>query len=60
MIVTSVQHVVDKMRDDTRTRIYRTLVDPVTRKEQHECEMYTIRGVMEVINRKGTHIDKKV
>ncbi len=60
MIVTSVQNVVDFVRDDLRMKIYKTIQDPVTMKEIVACEIYTIKGVIENNNDKGLTIDKKV
>jgi hypothetical protein len=60
MIVTSVQHIVDFIRNDVRMKIYKTIQDPVTMKETVACEIYTIKGVVEKSEDKGLTIDKKV
>ena len=60
MIVTSVQHLVDYVRDSFRTRVYKTIQDPVTMKEVVTCEVYTIKGVVEKFEDKVNKIDKKV
>lgn len=60
MIVTSIQHVVDYVRDNIQTRVYKSLQDPVTHKEIVTCEVYTSKGVIENTDDKGKHIDKKI
>ena len=60
MIVTSVQHLVDYVRENFRTRIYRTIQDPVTNKEIVTCEVYTIKGKVEHVRDKGHQVDKKI
>lgn len=60
MIVTSVQHIVEYVRDAFRTRIYKTINDPVTMKEIVTCEVYTQKASMVNDDTKGKNIDKKV
>ena len=60
MIVTAIQHVVDYVRDNFQTRVYKSLQDPVTRKEIVTCEFYTSKGVITNTVDKGKHIDKKI
>ena len=60
MIVTSVQHLVDYVRGSFRTRIYRTIQDPMTNKEIVTCEVYTVKGKVEHVPDKGHTIDKKI
>jgi hypothetical protein len=60
MIVTGIQHVVNYVRDNFQTRVYKTLQDPVTSKEIVICEVYTSKGVIENSNDKGKHIDKEI
>lgn len=59
MIITSVQHIVDYVRDNLRTRIYRTVNDPVTMKEYVTCEVYTVKGIIDKSPDKGNEIDIK-
>ena len=60
MIIKAIQHVYDVVRDNYRTRIYRTFQDPVTHKEITRCEVYTVKGVIDEVPDKGSNIDKKV
>ena len=60
MIVTNVQHLVNYVRDNYRTLIYKTLQDPVTMKEYVTCEIYTKKGIVEKTPDKGNQVDKKV
>ena len=60
MIVSSIQHIVNYVRDDFRIKVYKTLQDPVTMKEVVTCEVYTQKGVVEKTPNKGVEIDKKV
>jgi hypothetical protein len=59
MIVTSVQHLVNYVRDSIQTRIYKTIQNPVTGKKVITCEVYTRHGVVERTPDKGNSIDKK-
>ena len=60
MIVESIQHIVNYVRDDFRIKVYKTLQDPVTMKEVVTCEVYTQKGVVEKTPDKGTVIDSKI
>ena len=59
MIVESIQHLVNYVRDSYQTKIYKTLQDPVTMKEIVICEVYTQHGTIEKSPDKGTVIDTK-
>jgi hypothetical protein len=60
MIVTSVQRVFNIIQDVVRTKVYKTVRDPVTMKEIVACEIYNVKGVIENNNDRGITIDKKV
>lgn len=60
MIVTAIQRIVDTVRDNFQTRVYKSLQDPVTMKEIVICEVYTSKGVATNTDDKGKHIDKKI
>lgn len=60
MIVTAIQHVVDYVRDNFKTRVYKSMQDPVTMKEIVTCEIYTSKGVVANTDDKGQSIDKKI
>lgn len=61
MIVTSIQHILDYVGNDSRMRIYKTFQDTKTMKEHITCEVYTHRGVVvDEMPEKGKDIDKKV
>jgi len=60
MIVTSVQHLIDYVRDNFRIRTYKTIQDPKTMKEVVTCEIYTVKGVVEKVEDRPNKIDKKV
>lgn len=60
MIVAKIQSLVDHVRDNIRTRIYKTLEDPVTLKEYVTCEVYTSKGVVQRTPDKGQNIDKRL
>lgn len=59
MIVEKIQSVVDYVRGEMRTKIYKTLQDPATLKEYVVCEIYTKKGAIEKLPDKGVNIDNK-
>ena len=58
MIVQKIETLVDFVRGEMRTKIYKTLQDPVTLKEYVNCEIYTKNGVLEKIPDKGQSVDR--
>jgi hypothetical protein len=60
MIVEKIQSLVDYVRGEIRTRVYKTLQDPDTSKEYVNCEIYTKKGFVEKLPEKGNNIDNNV
>jgi len=60
MIVTSIQHLVNYVKDSFQRQVYKTLQDPVTNKQVITCEVYTQHGVVEKTPDIGNNIDKKI
>jgi hypothetical protein len=60
MIVESIQHVVNNVKDSYQTKIYKTLEDPVTMQSIVACEIYTRNATVEKMPDKGSIVDKKV
>lgn len=59
MIVEKIQSLVDYVRGEMRTKIYKTLQDPVTLKEYVTCEIYTKKGTIDKLPEKGSNIDDR-
>ena len=60
MIVEKIQSLVDYVRGEMRTKIYKTLQHPDTLKEYVTCEIYTKRGVVEKLPVKGNNVDNNI
>ena len=60
MIIKSIQHIFDYVRHDFRMRVYKTVQDTKTMKEQVICEVYTHKGAVEKLPDKGHTVDRKV
>ena len=57
MIVTKIQHFFDYINNYPRTKVYKTLEDPVTHKEYITSELYINKGIIEQYPDKGKNID---